>query len=1015
MEKLEREIRFAVVMYGGISLAIYMNGIAEELLQMVRATGNRSDKNNTGLKGSALIYRKVADLLDAGSKTPFTHKFVIDILSGTSAGGINGICLAKGLVQGSSDLKSLRNIWIHDGDVRTLLNDSKSNSISKKKYRSALPKTSLFNSQRMYGLLLKAFREMEQDVDKVPLVGSMDLYVTATDLYGIQQSLQIDGQDAYEHSYKHVFPFSFRTATETLLTPPPDCFTKEHNSMLAFAARCTSSFPVAFEPVTLDTVLDQLSQQSPEDASSLEKHATVESRFFRKYAPSPLATTLRERPFADGGYLDNRPFGHAIEAIHARTANCSIERKLLFIDPRPETREHDELDDISFFKNAQLAAFSLPGYEPIREEISTVQKRNKWLKNVRTILDKVQDANKRRIRRIIYDDFERFKQGLDPSTRPDTSSDAQQKTLIDEEKQALIEAPPDQPQISGQAAQQALNFWKNIVNAPFGRSSERRHIPFEQKGMTEMTQALGDIYPAYHFTKINKLDQLLTTMLASACDLELSPAEMQRLEQELVSWRKQNFVTYLADTAPGIETENTYLLKYDLGFRIRRLNYFRKLLLDIISNDDTNPLTQNIAKNTLRTEPNKGPVQQRQLEGLRQLYETICSNLKQLYLLRDLLLTPGKQHPLYESSNALPELLKSNQNQAALRELFDTLMEKLHKLVMNGPSGANGTVAVSNAVVEQGIDQLGKTFPETAGRLKYLYLYGYDLEDASAYQLLADENFAEGSIVDIQRISPADAHALWNEAIGGKKLAGLALGGFGAFLDWQWRYNDIMWGRLDAAELLITTLLKESDVPEHDRAALIAEAQKAILEETMNDWSNELIRKGVETSPRMKQQHERLQHILRVIRSGGTWQETFRNCYQVDREPEPEPSLDNAGRAAAILSSMIDGINNGKGITGRLAMFLKYTASLVLSLLDFSSPKSIRASFVRYWLQLLFLVSAVMLIGGYLIPDQPGSTLTVAGLVLLVTVILFSVVLKTVRFLLYAMNRKKKQPACNPG
>jgi hypothetical protein len=36
--KIEKEIRFAVVMYGGGSLAIYINGIAQELLKMVRST-----------------------------------------------------------------------------------------------------------------------------------------------------------------------------------------------------------------------------------------------------------------------------------------------------------------------------------------------------------------------------------------------------------------------------------------------------------------------------------------------------------------------------------------------------------------------------------------------------------------------------------------------------------------------------------------------------------------------------------------------------------------------------------------------------------------------------------------------------------------------------------------------------------------------------------------------------------------------------------------------------------------
>jgi hypothetical protein len=33
-----QETRFAVVMYGGVSLAIYMNGVAQELLKLVRAT-----------------------------------------------------------------------------------------------------------------------------------------------------------------------------------------------------------------------------------------------------------------------------------------------------------------------------------------------------------------------------------------------------------------------------------------------------------------------------------------------------------------------------------------------------------------------------------------------------------------------------------------------------------------------------------------------------------------------------------------------------------------------------------------------------------------------------------------------------------------------------------------------------------------------------------------------------------------------------------------------------------------
>ena len=42
----KKEIRFAVVMYGGVSLAIYINGVAQELLRMVKATAPSAEDVN---------------------------------------------------------------------------------------------------------------------------------------------------------------------------------------------------------------------------------------------------------------------------------------------------------------------------------------------------------------------------------------------------------------------------------------------------------------------------------------------------------------------------------------------------------------------------------------------------------------------------------------------------------------------------------------------------------------------------------------------------------------------------------------------------------------------------------------------------------------------------------------------------------------------------------------------------------------------------------------------------------
>lgn len=44
-----KEIRFSVVMYGGVSLAIYMNGVTQELLHMVRSTARTSWGDERGM------------------------------------------------------------------------------------------------------------------------------------------------------------------------------------------------------------------------------------------------------------------------------------------------------------------------------------------------------------------------------------------------------------------------------------------------------------------------------------------------------------------------------------------------------------------------------------------------------------------------------------------------------------------------------------------------------------------------------------------------------------------------------------------------------------------------------------------------------------------------------------------------------------------------------------------------------------------------------------------------------
>jgi hypothetical protein len=66
------EVRLAVVMYGGSSLAIYMNRISQELLRLVRATaperpdalpGARALLADTKLEGTECVYRELGRML----------------------------------------------------------------------------------------------------------------------------------------------------------------------------------------------------------------------------------------------------------------------------------------------------------------------------------------------------------------------------------------------------------------------------------------------------------------------------------------------------------------------------------------------------------------------------------------------------------------------------------------------------------------------------------------------------------------------------------------------------------------------------------------------------------------------------------------------------------------------------------------------------------------------------------------------------------------------------------------
>src|ERR1700740_378113 len=95
----EKELRLALICYGGVSLAVYMHGITKEIWHLARAS--RAFHGAEPVEGgSAAIYRRLLD--DALMATGTKLRVMPDILAGASAGGINAVFLAQAIETGQS-------------------------------------------------------------------------------------------------------------------------------------------------------------------------------------------------------------------------------------------------------------------------------------------------------------------------------------------------------------------------------------------------------------------------------------------------------------------------------------------------------------------------------------------------------------------------------------------------------------------------------------------------------------------------------------------------------------------------------------------------------------------------------------------------------------------------------------------------------------------------------------------------------------------------------------------------
>ena len=542
----QKELRLALVCYGGVSLAVYMHGITKEVWHLARASRAFHHPVAVPLDGVAAAYR---DFLEEIERDHGLRLRVLpDVLTGASAGGINAVFLAQAIHAGHS-LEPLTDLWLTNADVSKLTDpdaepvwrygklwaqpiaewflsrpgNAVSATVSPETREEVRRKVSRlvrgrwfsppFSGSRFSAMLYEALAKMAEDGDGIPLLPPgypVDLGVTVTDFRGHPETLRLHSPPQVEE-VEHRLSISFRAG----ISDEPGARLADPLE-LVLAARATASFPGAFPPLTIDEI-DQL-------AAEQGHHWASRGRFLQRIMPVHVREgTIAQVALIDGSVLVNAPFGAALAALHGRPAQREVDRRFVYIDPRPDTRSlppGQRPREVGFFGAIFGAISTIPREQPIRDDLDRIAHQSRDAARLKRIVMDLQDDIDRAVEKLFGYTF-----------------------LLD-------------------------------------RPTPKRLAGWRAKAQQAAAERAGYAFGAYALTKFEGiLDQLARLTLKAAGDRQADPAPVVEAFRRALAARG---IDRLTDANGGATSEAIgFFRAHDIAFRTRRLQLLaRKLARD---------------------------------------------------------------------------------------------------------------------------------------------------------------------------------------------------------------------------------------------------------------------------------------------------------------------------------------------------------------------------------------------------------------------------------------------------